>query len=596
MTVPRLLTGALLVALLTCAALAQPAKLPAAIQAPPELGPTPMGMSFIEGGELDQGADERDLDRFFRRLPPAFREYTAVEMPEHEVEVERFFLDRFEVTNAQYLAFLEDHKTVFEVKENLDTLSAIAVELYGRANEPWWRALYWQNVSVVNKDGQDVEDDGQPKTDWAQKKLPVGTKLKIYTLTMPFHWLDRKGKIDGVESHPVVYVSWFNAQLYAAWAGKHLPSESEWEWAARGEDGRIRAWGGTHPQGRLERRQGRPPQLLRPPGEQPASPGLPQRPEHPDHAGRQLPRGREPVRDPRHARERVGVDGLADGAVPGRQGRSAGLVEAREGRAGRQLLDAGRLPPDDRAVRRGRHGRAHAPEDEFGEIGFRCARWVTPGADRAYQTWLQLSRSGLLPKEKGKEIEFAHRGGIGAEAVKYETKPNHVYVAGAARSIAILPRKQLPASIVGDLTKWAQKDEAGIGYVVGLLHTDLDIEIFKLPTEPGAVEERGSAKAGDYVLSYHGNRLQLLEPKLMGLQRLGYLTSVEQRTKLGPAVDVEKLKQSESEVQLAFDRVDIVFPVNRRVRGIDRFVFRVFVRTAQDKVLKLPEWRFHKAR
>jgi hypothetical protein len=93
MTVPRLLTGALLVALLTCAALAQPAKLPAAIQAPPELGPTPMGMSFIEGGELDQGADERDLDRFFRRLPPAFREYTAVEMPEHEVEVERFFLD-----------------------------------------------------------------------------------------------------------------------------------------------------------------------------------------------------------------------------------------------------------------------------------------------------------------------------------------------------------------------------------------------------------------------------------------------------------------------------------------------------------------------
>jgi formylglycine-generating enzyme required for sulfatase activity len=321
----------------------------------------PPGMAFIPGGTFRMGADERDLDRFFRRLPPAFREYTAVEMPEHEVEVERFFLDRFEVTNAQYLAFLEDHKTVFEVKENLDTLSAIAVELYGRANEPWWRALYWQNVSVVNKDGQDVEDDGQPKTDWAQKKLPVGTKLTIYTLTMPFHWMDMKGKIDGVESHPVVYVSWFNAQLYAAWAGKHLPFESEWEWAARGEKGWIRTWGGTHRKDDWKGDEEDRLNCFDLRANNPRHPAF-----HSDPNILTTPVGSFP--------EGASPFGILDmlgnvwewtaspmGPYPGSKVDPHGVVAAREGRAGRQLLDAGRLPADDRAVRRGRHGRAHAP-------------------------------------------------------------------------------------------------------------------------------------------------------------------------------------------------------------------------------------------
>ena len=118
----------------------------------------PVNMVLIPAGEFQMGSSEN-----------------TDEQPGHTVYIDAFYMDKYEVTNAEYKKFLD-------------------------ANRQWQKG----RISSTYHDGDYLKH-------WNGNNYPTGKA-----------------------NHPVTYVSWYAAMAYAKWAGKRLPTEAEWEKAARG--------------------------------------------------------------------------------------------------------------------------------------------------------------------------------------------------------------------------------------------------------------------------------------------------------------------------------------------------------------------------
>jgi formylglycine-generating enzyme len=154
---------------------------------------TTAGMVRIPGGVWEIGVDESELSPIAQATRTEYLDLLRASAPRHRVRLDAFEIDRFEVTNEEFRRFLLDN--------------------------PSWRP---DRIDPALHNGHYLRD-------WTGLEYPPGTARR-----------------------PVVNVTWYAAMAYARWVGKRLPTEAEWEVAARGGSATaIYPWGDRPPDSTL---------------------------------------------------------------------------------------------------------------------------------------------------------------------------------------------------------------------------------------------------------------------------------------------------------------------------------------------------------
>jgi formylglycine-generating enzyme required for sulfatase activity len=142
-------------------------------------------MALVPGAAFQMGTAASEVAHLQQLFNIKRADLFAAELPQHKVTISTFYLDRYEVTNAQFKSFI--------------------------GKNPAWRA---ERMPLKYQNGNYLKD-------WSGNDYPQGKA-----------------------NHPVVNVSWYAAVAYCQWAGKRLPTEAEWEYAARGGlTGKAFPWG-----------------------------------------------------------------------------------------------------------------------------------------------------------------------------------------------------------------------------------------------------------------------------------------------------------------------------------------------------------------